>query len=154
MRGVAPAGQLVDGDFGAGVEYDVRRDGSTLDVDLRAAPSRWFAPWNWSGRGPMNWDFAFNGEVALDLWVESGMGEARLDLSELRVTHLTLQTGLSSTDITLPANAGHTRVKIRAGLDEGRFPRSGDVHQSPDYDKSERKVEIDATTGMGALKIM
>jgi hypothetical protein len=182
VSGTAPAGQLVDGTFGAGVDYDVRRDGPTLDVDLRGARDIWqrmFTPWNWWDRGPLDWDFAFNGDVPLDLSVESGASETRLDLSDLRVTDLKLQTGMSATEVTLPAKAGHTRAKIRAGMaevkvfvpegvaariratggladisvNEGRFPRSGDVYQSPDYDTSERKVEIDAETGMGALKI-
>ena len=45
----------------------------------------------------------------------TGAGEARLDLTDLRVTNLRLQTGASSTDVTMPANAGHTKAKIDAG---------------------------------------
>jgi predicted membrane protein len=96
------------------------------------------------------------------------------------VTDLNLQTGMGATEVTLPAKAGHTRAKIHSGMGEvkvyvpegvaarihatggmadvsvndGRFPRSGDVYQSPNYDMSEHKVEIDAKSGMGALKTM
>lgn len=182
VSGAAPAGQLVDGTFGAGADYDVRRDGETLDVDLRGLRDMWlriFDPRNWGERG-LDWDLAFNGEVPLDLSVELGAGETRLDLSELRVNHLNLQTGMGATEVTLSAKAGQTRAKINVGMGEvkvyvpegvaarihataglgevsvndGRFPRSGNVYQSPDYDTSERKVEIDAKTGMGALRIM
>jgi hypothetical protein len=182
VSGAAPAGQLVDGTFGAGADYDVRRDGTTLDVDVRGLRDMWFRmfdPRNWTERG-LDWDFAFSSEIPLDLSVESGAGETRLDLSELRVTYLNLQTGMGATKVTLPAKAGQTRAKVRSGMGEvkiyvpegvaariratgglaevsvndGRFPRSGNVYQSPDYDTSEHKVDIDAEAGMGALKIM
>jgi hypothetical protein len=181
VSGVAPVGQLVDGTFGVGADYDVRRDGATLEVDLRGARDMWLrmvAPWNWGET--LDWDFSFNGDIPLDLSIESGAGDIRLNLSELRVTYLNLQTGMGATKVTLPAKAGQSRAKIRSGMGEikvyvpegvaarihatrgmgevlvndGRFPRTGDAYQSPDYDTSEHKVEIDAKTGMGALKIM
>ena len=38
-----------------------------------------------------------------------------LDLRDLKVTDLKLETGASATEVTLPASAGFTRVKVQAG---------------------------------------
>lgn len=182
VSGRAGEGELLSGTFGAGLDARVRREGDGLRVRLEPARDSWwgmFSPRMWRGRGPIDWDFSLNGDVPLSLKLECGAGETRLDLTDLRVTDVDLQTGASSTELSLPATAGHTRVKIRAGMaavnvrvpdgvaarirasggmadisvDRERFPGSGKLFQSPDYDTAENKVEIDAETGMGALKI-
>lgn len=177
----AGSGELVAGTFSGGLDYRVRRDRDMLDVEMRV-PSGFphFAmPWTW-GRGRMlDWSFGLNGEIPLSLDLETGASDTRLDLADLRVTDLRLQTGASATDLTMPANAGHTRVEIRAGaasvtirvpsgvaarirvgggltgitVDQSRFPRMGDVYQSPDYDTAPNKVDVDVETGVGSIDV-
>ena len=103
----------------------------------------------------------------------------QLDLADLRVTDLRVETGASSTKVTLPTQAGHTRVDIQAGaasvslrippgvaariratggvasidVDQSRFPRSGGVYQSVDYDTAANKAEIDVRMGAGSVDI-
>ena len=120
-----------------------------------------------------------NKEVLLSLDVETGASDTRLDLTDLRVIDLQMKTGASATHLTLPAHAGHTRARISSGVsavnvrvpsgvaarirvqsglagvsvDRSRFPRSGGVYQSPDYDAAENKAEIHIDTGVGAVDV-
>jgi hypothetical protein len=90
-----------------------------------------------------------------------------------------LQTGASAIDLTLPANAGYTRVDISAGaasvtvrvpsgvaarvrargglasvcVDRDRFPRVRGVHQSLDYDTALNKVDVNIETGVGSVDV-
>jgi hypothetical protein len=115
--------------------------------------------------------------MTLDL--ETGAGESRLDLSALKAEEIRLKTGASSTEMTLPARAGKTRVKVTSGaasvvlrvpngvaariavesglagitIDPNRFPRSGSGYQSAEYDRAENSVDIQIETGVGAVEI-
>ena len=174
--------ELMSGTFGGGLERRVRRDGDTLDVEMRV-PARGFPgfalPWMWGSGHGLDWSFGLNGEVPLSLNLETGANDMRLDLSDLRVTDLRLQTGASATDLTLPANAGHTRVNMSSGaasvivrvpsgvaarirvggglagitVDRNRFPRVGGVYQSADYDTAPNKVDVDIETGVGSVDV-
>lgn len=178
----AGSSELVSGSFGGGLDYQARREGDLLDVDMRISThrfSRFAMPWNWEWEGGLNWSFALNGEVPLVLDLETGAAEMRLDFSELRVGELRLKTGASSTKLTLPAHAGQTQVGIKAGaasldirvpsgvaaririegslagikVDTARFPRMGDVYQSEGYDTATNKADINAEIGAGSIDI-
>jgi hypothetical protein len=174
--------ELATGTFGGGLDYRVRRDRDMLDVEMRV-PAEGFPhfapPWMWGPGGALDWSFGLNDEIPLSLDLETGASDTRLDLTDLRVTDLRLQTGASATDLTLPANAGHTRAEIRAGaasvnvrvpsglaarirvrgglaaitVDQNRFPRTGDVYQSVDYDTAPNKVDVDIETGVGSIDV-
>ena len=103
----------------------------------------------------------------------------QIDLTELRVEELEIDTGASNTKILLPANAGHTHVDLSGGaasilfevpegvaariqVDSGlasieinreRFPRVGGYYKSDDYETAANKVDINADFGAGALSI-
>jgi hypothetical protein len=176
--GAAPDA-LVEGTFSGGLDYQARRRGEELDVEMSPRGFPFFmSPWNWRRHG-LGWTFNLNGAIPLDLAFETGAGEARLDLSELRVTDLRLQTGASSVQVTLPAQAGHTRAQIEAGaasisirvpaevaaqvrfegglasvnVDQSRFPRTGGVYRSPDYDTAQNKVDIEVEAGVGSFEV-
>jgi hypothetical protein len=183
LHGGAGAGVLLEGSFGGGLNYTANREGDALMVHLRG-PSRdaamWAAPWAWGPRGMMDWSMAVNGEIPLALVGEMGANDARLDLSELRVTDLRLDTGVGATTVTMPAQAGFTRAQIKTGvasmtvripegvaahirvqsgladvnLDRGRFPRIAEhTYESPDFATAENKLELRAEVGLGALEI-
>lgn len=178
----AGPGELVAGTFGGGLDHRVRRDGDMLDVEMRVPSDAFPAfalPWMWGQGGALDWSFSLNGEIPLSLDLETGASDMRLDLTDLRVTDLRLQTGASATDLTLPANAGHTRAEIRSGaasvnirvpsgvaaririkgglagitVDQNRFPRMGDTYQSADYDTALNKVDVDIETGVGSVEV-
>jgi hypothetical protein len=177
LRAGARAGELLSGTFGDGVEHRVRHSDGTLDVALQM-PSVAYSPFNWSG-SDRRWTVDLNGGIPLDLNLEIGAVEARLDLAELRVTNLSLHTGASSTELTLPAKAGHTQVSIEAGaaslnihvpqgvairvhsdsalsdikIDANRFPRRENGYESPEFGNAENRAEIKIGMGVGSVKI-
>lgn len=174
----AGAGNLLDGEFGGGVDLSKRRAGDTLDVRLNLDQS-WSLPFAWSPGDTLNWSLRLTNEVPLSLELETGANDARVDLTELKVASLRLSSGASSTDLSLPARAGYTRVKISTGaasvkvrvpqgvaasiryssglasvtVDKERFPRAEKGYQSPDYDLAENKVDLEIETGVGSIDI-
>jgi hypothetical protein len=174
--------ELIDGSFSGGLDHRLRQEGDTLVLDM-SLPAHGFPdvilPWNWGRWAGFEWTFGLNGEIPLELDVDTGASEARLDLEGLKVTDLRLDTGASSTEITLPAKAGFTKVEIEAGaasvrlripsgvaariktegalvgvtIDKNRFPREGGVYLSPDYDIAENKADIDIDVGAGSISV-
>lgn len=170
-------GALASGEFGGGLDLRTRRDGELLEVEMQIAQANW-GPWNWSP-GRLDWTVGFTRDAALSLYFETGAGEARLDLTELRVTDLSVHTGASSTDIYLPANAGLTQVTLESGaastrlhvpagvaarirfdgglssltVDPARFPRSGEFYQSTDYETAANRVDMRLQAGAGAVEV-
>jgi len=179
IDGSASPGMLLEGTFCSGLDYNKRRFGD--EVELKLSPGGFpalFAPWNWGSEG-IGWAFGLNPEIPITLRVETGASEARLDLRELRVTDLCLETGASSTEVILPARAGHSRARVEAGaaairvrvpegvaasirfqgalasveVDQQRFPRSGDAYRSPDYEGAEHRVDLEVEAGVGSLTV-
>jgi hypothetical protein len=180
----AGAGQdLVAGTFGGGLEHQTTREGDALDADLRVPhagfPHFGFFPWMWGPRHVPNWSVELNGEIPLRLEVKTGASEARLDLTEMQVTELRVDTGASATEITMPASAGHTKADVRSGaasvrirvpsgvaaririqsdaagvtVDRNRFPREGGAYQSPDYDTAPNRADISIEAGVGVIDV-
>jgi hypothetical protein len=136
-------------------------------------------PWNWGRWAGFEWTFSLTGEIPLELDVDTGASEASLDLEDLKVTDLRLDTGASSTEITLPAKASFTKVEIDAGVasvriqipsgvaariktegglvgvdvDQSRFPREGGLYQSVDYETAKNKADIDIDIGAGSISV-
>ncbi|MGZ6255666.1 MAG: hypothetical protein ACXWMB_01450 [Candidatus Limnocylindria bacterium] len=102
-----------------------------------------------------------------------------LDLRELRIRTLGIKTGASETRVNLPRAAGVTRVTSESGaaavfftvpadvaarirtkmalggsdIDTARFPRVGDVWESPDFATATNRVEIEAQGGLGSVTV-
>ena len=172
----AASGALLDGAFGAEVEHSTRMDGDQLQVKLRNSPHFWA----WVPGENLDWDIHLTPEVPLNLKIDSGASSTKLDLSELKVTDLDIDTGASSTEVRLPANAGSTSVKVDSGaaslnlqvpsgvaarirvksglasihIDSLRFPSTGDgFYQSADYATAANRVDINIETGVGSVEI-
>jgi hypothetical protein len=165
---------LLEGSFGGGVKVDVHRDGARIRAAL--SPSR---PSAWLARGvPLDWNVTLSLQVPLELELHSGADTADLDLSDLKVEDLTVDTGASRTVISLPT-IGRSRVRIHGGaadirlsvptrvaaqiavrggassvkVDELRFPKVGDRYRSPDFDGSEHRIEIEIDTGAASVQV-
>jgi hypothetical protein len=168
---------LVEGDFGGGIDLDSRRNGDALDASLRV-PVQVF-PFSWWPGSTLDWNVRLNREVPLTLEVEGGANDTRIDLRDVRVNDLTLKSGASSTNLTLPARAGMTRARVSSGaasiniavpegvaarirwrgglstvnVNQARFQRLGDTYQSPDYDSAANKVDLDVEMGVGSVTV-
>jgi hypothetical protein len=170
-------GVLASGGFGGGLDYRTRRNGHRLDLKM-SVPEASFPFFGWPG-STLDWDVAFNRDVTISMDIKTGANESKLNLENLKVVDLKLQTGASSTEITLPARAGFTRGQVEAGaasvdiripewvgariqvrggligvtVDRHRFPRQGDVYYSPDYELSQNKLDLEIQAGVGSIKV-
>ena len=170
--GPAAPGDLVDGDFRGGVLHRELGPGS---VELEQDTS-YGLPWlDHDG----TWTVGVTAEVPLDLRLEGGASQARLDLRETRLRRLQIKTGASETTVVLPRAAGVTDVRADAGaasltfivptgvaarvrskvglgstqVDASRFPRMGDGYQSHDYASAEHRVDLDIQGGVGTVRV-
>lgn len=180
LRALQTSGELLAGTFAGGVEQKVER-GTITQVELTPPMSEaWTVPFL-GGHTGFNWELGLNKDLPISLKIESGAGEAALDLSELQVREFRIDTGASSSDITLPARAGTIRAAIHAGaasvkvrvpqgvaasihmdtgltgckVDTVRFPNlGGQNYRSTDYDNAANRVEIHVEAGVGSIEIL
>ncbi|MGD0004266.1 MAG: DUF5668 domain-containing protein [Anaerolineaceae bacterium] len=170
---------LLSGTCVGGVDVAVHRHGERVKARLRTAHDVWFGfPGTLGGRG-LAWDLKLSRSVALTLDLESGASESTLDLTDLKVSELEVQTGASSTEITLPAQAGYTRVAVKSGaaavslrlpegvagriyiqsglagisVDTSRFPQVSGGYETPGYGTAANKADIRIETGVGSIDI-
>jgi hypothetical protein len=176
IRAGASSTELLSGVFGAEVDYKSNMEAGQLQVRLRTSPHFWA----WYPGESLDWDIRLNGDVPLNLKIDSGASASTLDLTDLKVVDLDIDTGASSTEVTLPANAGNTRVDIDSGaasiniripngvsarikvksgiasinVDSTRFPRiDGGLYQSADYATAANRADITIDTGVGSVEI-
>jgi hypothetical protein len=176
---LADGSDLLSGTCVGGVDMKIHRHDDRVKVRLSANPDVWFGfPGTMGGRG-LAWDIKLSRSVTLALDVESGASDATIDLTDLKVSELQVQTGASSTDITLPATAGFTRVTVKSGasavnlrlpqevaariyiqsglaginVDTSRFPQASGVYETPGYATAANKAEIRVETGVGSIDI-
>ncbi len=174
-------GDLLSGQFGGGLSRQIQRNGDRLDVELKLPSQTWFLfyPFGAGGRWALDWDLSLREDLPLELILETGASATELDLRDLRVTELNLQTGASSTDVTLPAHVGYHRASLQSGaasivvrvpegvaarihtsgglssvqVDTRRFPRTGDMYESPDFDTAALRADIRIETGVGSIEV-
>ncbi len=157
-------------------DVSVERGDRRAKVRISAEHAGWGFPQATTG---INWNLGLNPDIPLKLDVKSGASEIDLDLENLKVVELSVDTGASSTTVTVPAAAGFSTVSIKGGMaalkvvvpqgvavriqlqtgmmgvqvDESRFPKSGDVYESLDYLNATNKVELRFEGGMGSVDI-
>lgn len=180
IGGTASADQLLSGTFSA-MKLSTKRNGSKLTARLSTDTEQAFAgflPWNWH-HTRREWNFALNPNIPTALKIECGAADTRMDLSVYKITKLDLDTGASSTNLTLPAAAGHTQAKIAGGaasfevripegvaarihvesglgsisVDQTRFPRDGKYYESPNFDQAVNKVDLKLEVGVSSVVI-
>jgi hypothetical protein len=171
----AGTGEIVNGTFANGLSYKSHLEGGRLEVKLRTSHEFW--AW-WPGES-LDWDIHLNRDIPLSLKIDSGASASTLDLSDLKVTDLDIDTGASSTDLTLPAYAGNTHVDIDTGASSlkvsvpsgvaasirvksgiasvninSRFPRlDGGLYQSTDYSTAANRVDMTIDAGVGSIEV-
>jgi len=174
--GAGPS-ELLNGTFEGGVDHRVQRDGDRTKVRIGSTPVSF--PLHWGARYSRKWTVQLTEQIPIVLTVKTGASDCRLDLEHLRVTALHLESGASSTVVTLPANAGFTEVRGSSGaasvslripegvaariqthgglsstsVDQRRFPRQGATYISPNYETAENRADIRLDMGVGSISI-
>lgn len=177
LRAGAPSGQLLTGSFAGGVKQRAHKSGDRLDAHIEANPVV-FPPFlsGWQG---LEWDIHLNPDVPLALRLESGASQSELDLRDVKVTDLRLNTGANKTDLLLPANAGKTDVRVELGaasldivvpqgvaariraeqgvsaiqIDTSRFSYSNGIYESADFSSAPNKADIMIQAGAGRVTV-
>jgi hypothetical protein len=171
---------LVEGTYHGGMQQDTSRTSNSLRVKLSMQSDfLWNIPVFWEPRNGFEWDLKFKPGIKYSLELNTGASEAKIDLTDLLIDRISLKTGASGTELTLPQSAGFTSARIQSGaaslsikvpenvearirvtgglmdldIDKHRFPWSGTYYQSSDYDRAEHRVDLDVTTGVGSVKI-
>jgi hypothetical protein len=173
----APPGQLLNGTFAGGVKHSAHLSGDMLEARLESRPFA-FPPFigGWQEQG---WKFSLNRDIPMALKLETGASQSEFDLRDVKVTNLKISTGASKTDVTLPADAGETAVKVELGaasldmvvpqgvaariraeqgvsaieIDTARFPYSNGIYESTDYSSAPNKVDIKIEAGAGRVAV-
>lgn len=170
--------RLMAGSFAGGLATDLRRDGSKVWLKMSVPGDAWM-DFPFFGAEGFRWDVGFNQSIPLRLRLKTGAGEANFDLHDLQVREFVLETGASSSKLTLPAQAGYTRGEITSGvasvnlivpegvaarihvkgglagidIDRNRFPQNGSVYESADFETAANKADIFIETGVGSVSV-
>ncbi len=180
LRATGSPGVLLSGSCVGGARLDVNRSGPSVQVQVESAAGDYIfgfpafnAPYG------LAWDLLVTPEIPLRLSLETGASESNIDLTDLKLTDLQVKTGASSSNITLPARAGLTQVKVSSGaasvklflpegvagrirvqsglaginIDPNRFPAVSGGYETPGYAAAENKADIFIETGVGAVEI-
>ena len=168
----AGPGKLLEGEFTDDVEYQLR----DRRLKVYSRPD-WWGWWGW--RHGHRWDARLTGDIPLKLRFQVGACNSNLDLSDLKVSDLVLETGAADTRIRMPRQAGLTRARVKAGaasvkisvpdgvaaritsavvigsfdVDTRRFPRSGSGYESPDYATAANKLDLSVEGGVGSVTV-
>jgi hypothetical protein len=173
----ANASELAHGSFMGGLDHKADRNGDQLKVRMRPAKDAMNFPF-FGTHSQLDWDVALNSNIPIALKLNLGANKSVVDLRDMNITDLDLDTGASETKLTLPSrgrfkadlNLGaaslevivpdELSVRIRAStgaadlkIDESRFPRSGGYYQSPDFDSAANSVDIIINAGAASIRV-
>jgi len=92
----AAGSDFMRGTFLGGLDHKSNRNGNQLDVKIRPARDMGFP---FGGHFKLDWDIAFNADIPVALDLNLGANKTTLDLRDMTVTNLDLDTGASDTEI-------------------------------------------------------
>jgi hypothetical protein len=168
--------EILSGKFGSEINSAIKLTGDHIQVKLH--PYQQF--WNWYPGEGLNWDVHLNGHIPMSLKIESGASSSDINLSDLKVQDLDIDTGASNLDLFLPSSAGNTHVEIDAGassltihipekvaakivlktgvssisINANRFPLIGKyIYESPDYAAAENRIDMTINAGVGSITV-
>jgi hypothetical protein len=173
------AQKLLDADFTYNVpswKPDLRYTsaGGTGDLVLEQP-----GPTSSSGNNKNHWDLRFNDKIPLDLKVEFGAGEARLDLGSLALRGLSVEIGAGTLRLDLRgAPTKDYSVRIRGGVGEATvylpkdvgitanvsgglgeitatgLRKTGDIYVNDSSQTAKTKIRLDIQGGVGSIKLI
>ncbi len=154
---------------------DERREGDRAVVKLAQRRRGWLGHLV-SAEEP-SWDLKLSPVVPIELRVDAGVGESRLDLRRLSIERLWIDSGVGLTEVTLPSR-GRLRAEIHGGVGaivihipaglaariqtsvglgrlevNGDFERQGDIYQSSGFGGAADRVDLVVHGGVGAIEI-
>ncbi len=124
------------------------------------------------------WDMMVTQKIPLNIELNFGATDAKLDMSSLSVTRFSVGAGASTIDLVVP-RIGHTQgsistgaaeinieipegvaasIRIEGGLNDidvdlARFPKVGDRYVSPDYESADNRIDLRIDSGVSSISI-
>lgn len=171
---------LLEGTFAGGVEEKIERSGSKTSIKLQVPEIDWLGFPSHSSTDGFKWDLTLNRSTAYALEIKTGASKNQIDLHDLIITEIQMDSGGNDTEVLLPEQAGFTRGDFHFGsarlelhvpanvaaqiklqgvlldtseIDQVRFPKNGELYFSPDYASAANKVEINIEAGMGKVVV-
>jgi hypothetical protein len=117
-------------------------------------------------------------DLPTDLFIDSGAMDMQLDMTEVMLQRLSIDTGASNLDLDLGDLVALSEIQVKAGassvnisvprtvgvklnIDAGLTSKTFEdftrvdenVYESDDYDKAEKKIEIDLDLGVSSLTV-
>jgi hypothetical protein len=155
---------------------EVRSDVQFVRLEAVSTGANILLP-NLKGELDSSWRLGLSKNLPLELRIRTGVGSANLDLTELKVTNLSVNSGVGQMIAYLPA-AGQLQAVIEGGVGEiivfiargmaariqassgigsvtvlGDFRRNGDVYTSSNYGTATNRVELEIKGGIGRIAI-
>jgi hypothetical protein len=151
-------------------------EGGKATYELRSQQHEW-GPFFPDFGDRRTWDLGLSPAPVLELRANLGLGEARLDLTDLRLGDLQTEMGLGFTEVTLPSEGRFqaridsaigqmvviipenmaARVSVDSGLTVRLMPEGyqkvGDVYTSPGYETADERVELHVSQAIGVLEV-
>jgi len=159
---------------GVELEQDCRLRGDELLCSLGARHKRKL---DVGFKQSPRWRLRVSRGIPLDLRVETGAGEAQLDLSALTITNLDVEAGVGKTVVSFPRR-GQLRARVKAGVGEtivgipqglgaririttgigaihvsNRFQKLTNAYESPDYELASERVDLRVEAGVGHIAV-
>lgn len=178
ITGAPGSGMLASGSLetrrGERIKESFSVRGNTAHFGLESAGRIGFFGGSAGGR---TWELALTEAVPIDLKVDSGVGDANLDLTDVRLEALDLDAGVGNVTITLPRSGQYTasvdagvgnmtvrlprglaaRIDVSSGIGRvrvpGGFTRSGDRYTSANFEGAANRVELRLSGGVGDVNI-
>jgi hypothetical protein len=107
-------------DYYGSLNYTVEGSGEHRSVYLstRNTPDDWFFL-SWQ---PLNWRISLHPDVLYTLYLDTGSGRNKFDLSALQIKELHLSSGSGRIDLSLPAGDYYAKLDIGSGQMEIHIP--------------------------------
>ncbi|MFZ2125741.1 MAG: toast rack family protein [Candidatus Saccharimonadales bacterium] len=159
---------------GLQIAEDSNYEGTTQKIVLSGSNQRniWFGP------SRNIWDITVTERLPMKLTIDAGASNVNADLSEARLTNLSVKAGASSTVITLGDKEANLNVDVDSGVSSTtlRIPKDSGVamnfegglssrefddlkeisegeYQSDNYETATNRITINADAGLASFKI-
>jgi hypothetical protein len=171
---------LIEGTIARSSGEQVLRDfvlsGDLATFTLRSQAA-WVFPFRERRGERVEWNLLLSRDIPLRLQIDTGAGQATLELARLQVVNLDVNTGVGQTTLTLPQQGqiqarvnggiGETiviipagmaaRIQATAGLGQvhvvGNYQRDGKVSVSPGSQSAANRVDLVVNGGIGSITI-
>jgi hypothetical protein len=134
---------------------------------------------SWGTSPKEEWGIKLSPRIPMTLDIDAGASDSEIDLTDLDVSRVTMDTGAAHATMTFPRAAGETTARIKAGaanitlivpvgvaasisvdsglssirIDEARFPRRGDKYESRDFSSATNKLYLEIDVGAATVRV-